>query len=169
MSDPNKNTIHQVYIGFGSNIDPVNNFKLAVEQLSNSVQIMVISKVWETPPVGTSGPNFLNAVAVIQTSLEIDELRENVLRQIESKIGRIRTEDPNAPRPIDLDILLFDERVIDNEIWNQAHIARPLAELLPNFLCVETGETLREIAYRLEKTNHLKIRSDVNLDISQSE
>jgi 2-amino-4-hydroxy-6-hydroxymethyldihydropteridine diphosphokinase len=169
LSDPNNNPIHEVYIGFGSNIDPANNFKLAVKQLRNSVQIKAITKVWETPPVGTSGPNFLNAAALIHTPLELDALRENVLRQIESKMGRIRTDDPNASRPIDLDILLFDEKVIENEIWTQAHIALPLAELLPNFLCVETGETLQEIAYLLEKTNHLNIRSDVNLDISQSE
>ena len=92
-----------------------------------------------------------------------------VLRRIESKIGRVRTEDPNAPRPIDLDILLFDEQVIDDEIWSQAHIAVPLAEFLPNYLCIETGETLQEIAQRLEITNPLKFRSDVILNFSRSQ
>ena len=169
MSDPNKNPLHQVYIGFGSNIDPANNFKRAVDLLHDDVQIEAITKVWETPPVGTSGPNFLNAVALIRTPLKIELLRDNVLRRIESKIGRVRTENPNAPRPIDLDILIFDEQVIDDEIWTQTHIAIPLAEFLPNFIFTETGETLKEIAQRLEITNPLKIRSDVILNFPRSQ
>lgn len=169
MSDLNNNPLHKVYISLGSNINPSINFERAVDQLHDAVQIEAITKVWETPPVGTSGPNFLNAVALIRTSLKIEVLRNEVLRRIESKIGRVRTEDPNAPRPIDLDILLFDEQVIDDEIWTQAHIAVPLAEFLPNYLCIETGETLQEIAQRLEITNPIKFRSDVNLNFSRSQ
>ena len=169
MSDLIKKPLHKVYIGLGSNINPSINFERAIDQLHDAVKIEAITKVWETPPVGTSGPNFLNAVALIRTSLKIEVLRNEVLRRIESKIGRVRTEDPNAPRPIDLDILLFDEQVIDDEIWSQAHIAVPLAEFLPNYLCIETGETLQEIAQRLEITNPLKFRSDVILNFSRSQ
>jgi 2-amino-4-hydroxy-6-hydroxymethyldihydropteridine diphosphokinase len=163
LSVPDKNHSHQVYIGLGSNIDPALNFKLALEKLRGQVQIEAISKIWETPPVGTSGPNFLNAVAKIQTPLEINLLRNQVLRQIESQLGRARTADPNSPRPIDLDILIFEKRVIDKEIWNRAHIAVPLAEFVPDLYNPETGETLLEVAERLERINHLKIRSEVTL------
>lgn len=161
MSVPDNNLSYQVYIGVGSNIDPSMNFKLAFEKLRDQVQIEAISKIWETPPVGTSGPNFLNAVAKIRTSLEINLLRDHVLRRIESQLGRIRTSDPNSPRPIDLDILIYDKRVIDNEIWSQAHIAVPLAEFVPDLYNPETGETLLEIAERLERINPIKISPEV--------
>lgn len=161
MSVPDNNLSYQVYIGVGSNIDPSMNFKLAFEKLRDQVQIEAISKIWETPPVGTSGPNFLNAVAKIRTSLEINLLRDHVLRRIESQLGRIRTSDPNSPRPIDLDILIYDKRVIDNEIWSQAHIAVPLAEFVPDLYNPETGETLLEIAERLDRINPIKIWSEV--------
>jgi len=137
------------------------NFKLALEKLRDQVQIEAISKIWETPPVGTSGPNFLNAVAKIRTSLEINLLRNHVLRPIESQLGRVRTSDPNSPRPIDLDILIFDKRVIDNEIWSQAHIAVPLAEFVPDLYNPETGETLLEIAEHLERINPIKIWTEL--------
>ena len=139
------------------------NFKLALEKLRDQVQIEAISKIWETPSVGTSGPNFLNAVAKIRTSLEINLLRNHVLRPIESQLGRVRTSDPNSPRPIDLDILIFDKRVIDNEIWSQAHIAVPLAEFVPDLYHPETGETLLEIAERLERINPIKIWTELPL------
>lgn len=161
MSVPDNNLSYQVYIGVGSNIDPSMNFKLAFEKLRDQVQIEAISKIWETPPVGTSGPNFLNAVAKIRTSLEINLLRDHVLRRIESQLGRIRTSDPNSPRPIDLDILIYNKRVIDNEIWSQAHIAVPLAEFVPDLYNPETGETLLEIAERLERINPIKISPEV--------
>jgi 2-amino-4-hydroxy-6-hydroxymethyldihydropteridine diphosphokinase len=161
LSEQDRNFSHQVYIGLGSNIDPVANFYHAVEKLREAVHVVEVSKIWETPPVGTSGPNFLNAVALIQTSLQISSLRDHVLRRIESQLGRVRTVDPNSPRPIDLDILIFDKNVIDNEIWTRAHIAVPLAEFIPDFINPETGETLLEIARRLEIHNPIQIRSEV--------
>lgn len=163
MSELDKSLSHQVYIGLGSNIDPVINFKRAVDKLRDSVYVKAVSNIWETPPVGTSGPNFLNAVAQIHTSLQISPLRENVLRRIESQLGRVRTFDPNSPRPIDLDILIFDKRVIDNEIWIQAHIAVPLAEFIPDFTNPDTGETLLEIAKRLERKKTIQVKSEVIL------
>lgn len=163
MSAPNRNLSHQVYIGLGSNIDPVINFKLAVEKLRNHVQVEAISKIWETPPVGTSGPNFLNAVVRIRTPLEITLLRDRVLRRIESQLGRVRNLDPNSPRPIDLDILIFDKCVLDTEIWSRAHIAVPLAEFVPDLINPETSKTLLETAGHLEKITPLQIRSEVIL------
>jgi 2-amino-4-hydroxy-6-hydroxymethyldihydropteridine diphosphokinase len=163
LSEPDNSLKHEVYIGLGSNIDPLTNFKHAIDKLRDTVQVKAVSKVWETPPVGTSGPNFLNAVTLIYTSLQIALLRDNILRRIESQLGRVRTMDPNSARPIDLDILIFDKHIIDNEIWTQAHIAIPLAEFIPDFTNPETGETLLEIATRLERKYTLKIRPDVIL------
>ena len=62
--------------------------------------------MWETPPVGSRGSNFLNAALLIRTTLTSGLLKSLVLRPIEIQMGRVRTANKNAPRPIDLDILV---------------------------------------------------------------
>jgi len=152
---------HLVYIGLGSNIDPENNFKLAINKLRDVVEVLDISSVWETTPVGTAGANFLNAVAKIRTDYSIRDLRDKVLRNIEAELGRIRTSDPNAPRSIDLDILIFDGCVIDDDIWSQVHIAFPLSELIPNLSNPDNNETLDRIADRLVHITPIQNRVDI--------
>ncbi len=157
--EPNDN--HLVYIGLGSNIDPENNFKLAIIKLREVVEVLNISSVWETPPVGTPGANFLNAVAKIRTDYSMRDFRDKVLRNIETELGRIRTSDPNAPRPIDLDILIFDDCVIEEDIWSRVHIAFPLSELIPNLANPDNNETLDHIAHRLIRITPIQSRADV--------
>lgn len=152
---------HLVYIGLGSNIDPENNFKLAINKLRDVVEVLDISSVWETTPVGTAGANFLNAVAKIRTDYSMQDLRDKVLRNIETELGRIRTSDPNAPRSIDLDILIFDGCVIDDDIWSQVHIAFPLSELIPNLSNPDNNETLDRIADRLVHITPIQNRVDI--------
>jgi 2-amino-4-hydroxy-6-hydroxymethyldihydropteridine diphosphokinase len=124
---------HKVVIGIGSNINPKENLLRAVESLSKLTEILVLSKVYRTQPIGGAGPNFLNAAALVTTKLSMTELKVDVLRQIESKLGRVRSSDPNSPRTIDLDILIFDGIVIDQNIWHIAHLCVPTSELLPLF------------------------------------
>jgi len=152
---------HLVYIGLGSNIDPENNFNLAINKLRDVVEVLDISSVWETTPVGTAGSNFLNAVAKIRTDHSMQDLRDKVLRNIEAELGRIRTSDPNAPRSIDLDILIFDGCVIDDDIWSQVHIAFPLSELIPNLSNPDNNETLDRIADRLVHITPIQNRVDI--------
>lgn len=151
----------QTYIGLGSNVDPETNLQRAIDQLQHSVKIDKLSTIWETPPVGTYGPNFLNAVVLIRTDLSKDILRENILRQIETQLGRVRTDDPNAPRPIDLDILIHDNQVTDEEIWSQVHVAVPLAELIPFYRNPTSGEPLIVISQRLESITPIQPRLDI--------
>ena len=140
---------HTLLLGLGSNIAPEENLPRALRFLRQSLQIQAVSSVWETPPVGGEGPNFLNAVARVGVDLPAKVLRTQVLHPLESRLGRVRTDDPNAPRPIDLDILIFDGKVLEPEIWVQSYWAIPLAELLPDFPHPLTSETLARIARRL--------------------
>ena len=154
---------HIVYVGLGSNISPLINIPEAVAQLRKFIKVDQLSSVWETPAIGSKGPNFLNAVARIHTNLNMSDLKDKVLREIETNMGRVRTTDKNAPRPIDLDILIFDEDIVDKEIWDQAHLAMPLAELS---CCIEhpiSGDTLIDIAARLSQDMNIKRRTDVNI------
>jgi 2-amino-4-hydroxy-6-hydroxymethyldihydropteridine diphosphokinase len=162
-----KNENRQIFVGLGSNIAPEQNLPRAVARLNDLVEIQEGSSVWETPPVGGPGPNFLNAVIRIETDRAEDELRDKILRPIETGLGRYRTADPNAPRTIDLDILIFAGQVREPEIWKQAHWSVPLAELVPNLKEPGTGEMLASVAGRLAAATRIVLRSDVPLDIPE--
>lgn len=153
MNAAGKDEDHQVFLGLGTNIEPQVNLPRAVELLGRTVLVEAVSAVWVTPPVGSQGPDFLNAAAHIKTRYSMDNLRERVLHPIEDKLGRVRTGDPNAPRTIDLDILIYDGVVVDDEIWEQAHICIPLSELVPDYTQPKIGITLQEHALRLIESN----------------
>jgi 2-amino-4-hydroxy-6-hydroxymethyldihydropteridine diphosphokinase len=110
------------------------------------VPVIAVSSAWETPAVGDPAPDFINAAALIRTTLSIEALKSQVIRKIEAQLGRIRTADETAPRPIDIDILVDDGRVMDPEIWSQAYLAVPVAELLPDLRDPNTGEPVSQAA-----------------------
>jgi 2-amino-4-hydroxy-6-hydroxymethyldihydropteridine diphosphokinase len=147
----------------GSNIDPEKHLPEALALLADQLKVVNRSSVWETPPVGGNGPNFLNAVVLVYTPLPPETMREELLRPVEAALGRVRSSDPNAPRTIDLDILVFDGMVLEPEIWSQAHWGVPLAELIPDCLNPETGETVQQAAQRLSEGNDIIQREDVVL------
>lgn len=117
--------------------------------LGRLVPIQAASTVWKTAAVGSSGPDFLNAAVMIETELAPEGLREQILRPIENLLGRIRTRDPNSPRTIDLDILVYDGEILEPDLWNYAHIGVPVAEILPDLTHPETGESVSYIAEQL--------------------
>ena len=152
---------YPVYLLLGSNIQPEANLEAAIRLLRGQVELHSLSPVWETPAVGSNGPNFLNLVAEIQTPMEIEALKLQVLRPIETRLGRVRTPDKNAPRTIDLDIIIYDKIIMDPNIWRQAHIACPLASLLPDLVEPQTGIPLSRIAARLQQNVFIRLRADV--------
>jgi 2-amino-4-hydroxy-6-hydroxymethyldihydropteridine diphosphokinase len=160
---PGPKEIHRAYILLGSNIDPAKNLPKAVEFLQQQVDIEEFSNVMETPPVGTRGVNFLNAAVRVRTPLSSGLLKSLVLRPIEARMGRVRTFNKYAPRTIDLDIVIFDGRLLESKLWTHAFVAMPVSELAPDFTHPETGENLRDAAARLASQTHIRIRPDVAL------
>ena len=125
-------------VAFGSNIDPDRNVVRAVEALAAAVRIVRIAPVYETPPLDAPGsPPFVNGIIEIDTDLPADALRRNVLHAIEAECGRIRSADPNAPRPIDLDLVPPGEKELAD------HVAVPLADLFPEHGPVPTPPGFR--------------------------
>ena len=126
------------YISIGSNIDPRANLEEAVRLLASRATISGLSTVYRTPPEGTAIPqeDYLNCVVAIRTELAVDAVRPALLGPIENQLGRVRSEDPYAPRTIDLDLIgwecpgrpawLHDRKVRD------LHVRVPLAELAPH-------------------------------------
>lgn len=146
MSEVEKNKVHQAIIGLGSNISPAENLPQALSLLERSINIVKISSAWKTHSVGYPGPDFLNAAVLATTSLNADGLKNQILTPAEASLGRVRTLDPNSPRTIDLDILIFDGEILDHSLWEYPHTCVPVAEILPEFNHPKTGEPLHQYA-----------------------
>jgi 2-amino-4-hydroxy-6-hydroxymethyldihydropteridine diphosphokinase len=142
---------HRIYLGIGSNISPVENFRRALHLLNAYGRLEKISRAWENPPIGSPGPYFLNAAAVYATDLQAEALKQQILRPIETILGRIRTSDRYAPRTIDLDIILADGILLDQHLWDYHFLAVPMADLLPDYRHPETQKSLAETAIEMRK------------------
>jgi dihydroneopterin aldolase/2-amino-4-hydroxy-6-hydroxymethyldihydropteridine diphosphokinase len=148
----------RAFVSIGSNIDPEANVRNAVLQLAGRVRVAAVSTVFRTEPVGPPGqPPYYNCVAEIETDKAPRELKFEVLRRIESELGRTRSSDKFAARTIDLDLILYDEVVMttndltlpDSDIMTRPFLAIPLAELAPNLILPGSGLHIRKVAASL--------------------
>ena len=153
-----------VAVAIGSNLgDRRAHLQFACEHLSRLLTGLRVSSLHETAPVGVpagSGPqdDFLNAAAVGDTSLEAEALLEALLA-IEGARGRERPF-PGAARTIDLDLILFADRIVDQpglrvphpRFRERAFVLQPLAEIAPDLRDPVTGRTVGELwtAFRLQ-------------------
>ncbi len=128
------------YIGLGANLgDPAQAVRDAIAQLARLPQTTLVrqSSLYSSAPVDASGDDFVNAVAHIHTGLAPQALLQ-ALQQIELAFGRERPF-RNAPRTLDLDILLYGDRLIDEpglhvphpRMCARAFVLLPLLELVP--------------------------------------
>lgn len=150
-------------IGLGSNIDPDHNIRLAVRLLGrcDGWRLLAVSPTYRSPAVGKDGPEFRNAAALVESSLDRDEMRMR-LRGIEERMGRVRSEDKYAPRPIDLDLVAFEDgSFIDPELGEFAHVGVPAADLVPNWEYERGGRTFGDIAGSLDREGLEPMSSDI--------
>jgi 2-amino-4-hydroxy-6-hydroxymethyldihydropteridine diphosphokinase len=158
-------TVHQVCILLGSNIEAELNIPRAVALLQKKLNVLRASSVWESPAWDCCYPDYLNMAVLVETRLDAQQLKEQVLRPLETSMGRLRTEDKNASRTIDLDIILFDGTVIDPAVWKNAYQAIPVSELFPR-LPSKTGESLKTLARRMIKTAPIQLRKDISIPLA---
>ncbi len=144
------NDLHRMVLSLGSNIEADVNLPRAIQLLSEVGIVEAVSSIWESESVGFDGPNFLNACVLFFTPLAPVDFKEKIIRPIESKLGRVRSSEKNAPRTIDIDIVLCDEQPLNTEFWDYAFVIVPLAELIPDFKHPATCETLSEVAERVK-------------------
>jgi 2-amino-4-hydroxy-6-hydroxymethyldihydropteridine diphosphokinase len=146
---------HVVFISVGSNINPEDNILRALDELAGRVRVEAVSTFYHTSPLDRpEQPPFVNGVVKARTDLEARALKRDVLRAIESSLGRVRTGDADAARTIDLDILLYDSAIInepklrvpDPDIRERLFLAISLLELAPDLVLPDTGERLAALA-----------------------
>jgi 2-amino-4-hydroxy-6-hydroxymethyldihydropteridine diphosphokinase len=131
------------FVALGANLgDPRAQIERALELLAaqEGVEVVAVSSLLETDPVGYEDqPRFLNGAVELRTSLPARELLERLLA-IERRLGRVRGEGPRfGPRPVDLDLLLHGDAVIDEpglvvphpRLHERRFVLEPLAELDP--------------------------------------
>ncbi len=141
-----------VYLGLGSNMgDRRNNLNRARDYLSQRLRVEKVSSVYETEPVGNiEQPRFLNLVCEVYTNLAPMELL-SLAKGIERKLGRVPGKS-DEPRPIDIDILFYDDQIIETPelviphpgLTERAFVLVPLAEIAPELVHPVNGKTIKE-------------------------
>ncbi len=142
-----------VYLGLGSNLgNRLANLRMALRLLAPLCRVEETSSLYETVPVGVEDqPSFYNAVCRVTTGLEPRGLLRHV-KSIEFQIGR-RPAVHWGPRPIDIDVLLYGETVVEEpdlvvphpRLAERAFVLAPLAELAPRLRHPVLRKTVRQL------------------------
>jgi len=156
----------KAYLSLGSNIEPEANLRSALLALRERFGDVVLSPVYRMPAVGFDGPAFLNAAAIIDSDLDPFALTE-WLHDLERAHGRLRSNVKFSSRTLDIDIVYFDDLVLDGPALDgsaldgstdsasalqlprpelrHAFVLKPLAEIAPEFVDPVRGVTLAEL------------------------
>ena len=147
----------RVFVGLGANLgDARAALAAALDALDShpAIERVATSSLYRTAPVDATGPDYLNAVVELRTTLgPLDLLK--ALQAIESDHGRQRPY-PNAPRTLDLDLLLFGQRELDDpaltlphpRLHQRAFVLEPLAQIAPDLMHPRLGR-LRDLRERV--------------------
>lgn len=156
---------HTVYLALGTNLgDRLMNLKQAMVSLTPQMEVKSRSQIYETPPWGYEDqPKFLNQVIKAQTYLEPEPLLKH-LKRLEVALGR-KESFQNGPRLIDIDILFFDELVLNTpslviphpRLHERAFVLLPLMDIAPDLIHPVTGKSVREMAAECETIEIQKI------------
>lgn len=148
-----------IYISLGSNIDREKNTRAGVKALQRAFGKLTLSSVYESEAVGFDGDAFYNMVIACDVDIPVHETNR-ILRDIEDANGRDRSGPKFSSRTLDLDLLLYDDLVIDEngltlprgEILKNAFVLWPLAEIAPDMVHPETGTSFAELWAAFDKS-----------------
>jgi 2-amino-4-hydroxy-6-hydroxymethyldihydropteridine diphosphokinase len=146
-------------IALGSNLG--DSFTILTDALKNLAQtpgitLQASSSWYKTQPVGPPQPDYLNGCALLDVELMPQELLETLLK-IEAKFGRVR-QGRNGPRTLDLDLLLFDDLILNipnlqlphPRMRERAFVLVPLAEIAPNWIEPISGKAIAQLVQTLD-------------------
>jgi 2-amino-4-hydroxy-6-hydroxymethyldihydropteridine diphosphokinase len=158
-----------VYLGIGSNIDPQNNLQLGVRELRSLFGELMISRTYKSAAVGFDGPDFLNLVVGLETDKSPGEIHDHI-EQIHDLAGRDAAAARYSSRPLDIDLLLYDDLVTDGppvnlpraDVLKYSFVLQPLAEIAPDLVHPVSGRFLQEHWRDFDETVHPLTAVDIS-------
>ena len=154
-------TSHTTYLSLGSNIpDRAANLRRAVEQIAVSVGTVTMqSPIYETQSWGYTDGDYLNQTIAVETTLTPQQLVA-ATAAIETALGRVRSGNGYKARTIDIDILFYDNEIIDSPHLTVPHpkialrrfVLQPTADIAPDFVHPRIGKTIRQLLEECEDT-----------------
>ena len=144
--------MHRAYLSLGSNIEPEAHLRAAIAELRARFGEIVVSPAYRSRAIGFDGPDFLNLAVAIDTDLDPVAL-DAWLHDLENRHGRRRDVPRYASRTLDVDIVLFDDLVVDGPgqlriprpELKEAFVLRPLSDIAPGVRDPMSGKTLAEL------------------------
>jgi 2-amino-4-hydroxy-6-hydroxymethyldihydropteridine diphosphokinase len=151
----------RVFVAAGSNVDPENHLARACAEISASWPDAQFSKAYRNAAVGFEGPDFINLVLGFLTGQSIEAVLMR-LREIETLCGRPRNAPKWASRSMDLDILLFGDRVEKTtdytlprpDLLKRPYMLGPLAEIAPQVMHPTVHKTIGQLWQEFDRTAH---------------
>ncbi len=157
---------HIIYLALGSNMgNRPANLKAAIDNLSPQMAVKKKSTVYETPPWGYADqPAFLNQVVQAETYMQPESLLHH-LKRLEAALGRTPSFH-NGPRLIDIDILFFDDMILDSaalklphpRLHERAFVLVPLAELAPDLVHPVLNKSMRDLLRKADRSGIRKYK-----------
>lgn len=121
--------MNTVIIGIGSNINAARNIKSMLQLLEQNVKVVRVSALKITKPIGiTNQPDFTNGAVKIETDLQLPQLKK-LLKSIEDQMGRDRSGPKFGPRCIDLDITVWNNKIIDDDYFTRDFLKNSVDEI----------------------------------------
>ena len=158
----------KVYLGLGSNVEPQKYLRLGMRELSRRYGVLEVSNIYRSKAVGFAGEDFLNLVAGLDTEATPEEIHDSI-EELHVLANRQRGESRFSPRTLDIDLLLYGDRVIDSgpirvpraDVLKYSFVLGPLAEIAPNFKHPQTGKTIAEHWAGFDRASHPIVLTDI--------
>ncbi len=150
-----------VYLGLGSNVAPEKNLLLGVKELRRRYGDLVISSTYQNAAIGFDGDDFWNLVVGFESDDGVGSIYDEI-EVIHGLAGRQRGTDRYSSRPLDIDLLLYGDLVIDepplhlprSDVLGYSFVLRPLAEIAPDLIHPGTGRKLAEHWQECDASGH---------------